>query len=50
MYLGVVTKPARTVGLELAWGRIPTEVPCIFLHFKSFVFIFCFYLLVFKKI
>ena len=25
-----------TIGLELAWGRTPAEVPCIFLVFINF--------------
>jgi hypothetical protein len=27
----------RTLGQELAWGRVPAEVPCIF-YFLQFIF------------
>ena len=29
MYLEAITKPSWTIGVELAWGRTPTEVPCV---------------------
>ena len=40
---------SQTVGLELAWGRTPVEVPCIFFIFLIFAFIFyIYYLLAYK--
>ena len=41
---------SRTIGLELAWGRTPAKVPCIFFVFLIFTFIFYIYLLASKKI
>ena len=29
MYLEAITKPSWTIGVELAWGRTPAEVPCV---------------------
>jgi hypothetical protein len=45
-YLEVITKQPRTIGLELAWGRNPIEVRCIFFIFLIFAFIFCIYLII----
>ena len=40
--LTVLGIQSRTIGLELAWGRTPTEVPCIFSYFLILTFIFAF--------
>jgi len=39
---------SRTLGLELAWGRTPVEVSCIF-YFRNLFSVFI-YLLAFKKL
>ena len=49
MYHGVITKPSRTKGLELAWGRIPAEVP-LYLFIFHILFSTFIYLLNVKKL
>ena len=34
--LAVLGIQSQTIGLELAWGRTPTEVPCIFQFLRSY--------------
>jgi hypothetical protein len=34
--LAVYGIQSRAIGFELAWGRTPTEVPCIILIFRTY--------------